>query len=164
MQAGDFVLAIKRQVAQGRLHHVNPGPANCLLTLRSTGDHDYFVGVAGILVHNAVNCFFAGVTPQEAEGFAPQRGLQTVGMTPEGQAMATLTNGMSEAESDAYWTPLSANAAANASGDVYVLQGPQVELNSIFGNTEYDILLNNPNVTNIFFYMLMGDGSVVGVP
>jgi hypothetical protein len=44
--------------------------------------------------------------------------------------------------------------AEGASGDIHVFQGPQVDLLSTWARIEYPTLMNNPNVTNIFYHQV----------
>jgi hypothetical protein len=67
-------------------------------------------------------------------------------------------------EARSQWMSLSKDFALNASGEVNVFHNAAgVPLNTMWRN-EYDILLKNPNVTGIKYWVVMPDGSVVPAP
>jgi hypothetical protein len=103
-----------------------------------------------------------GPTRMAAENWATANGGTTLGMTPEGQAVASVTADMPWQQARPLWANASSNLAANASGEVHVFQyGGGVFTNSIWVTDEYPALLNNPNVTGIVYHVVLPDGSVV---
>jgi RHS repeat-associated protein len=107
--------------------------------------------------------FWAGgrVAEDAARTFAKTNGGTVIADTAAGRALAQSTVNI---QARGQWLSLSQDFARNASGEVNVFQNARgVPLDTIWRN-EYEILMENPNVTGIKYWVVMPDGSVVPAP
>jgi RHS repeat-associated protein len=110
--------------------------------------------------------FWAGgrVAEEAARAFATANGGTILRDTAAGRALAQSTANIPWWEARPQWLSLSEDFARSASGEVNVFQNARgVPLNSMWRN-EYEILLENPNVTGIRYWIVMPDGSVIPTP
>lgn len=93
-----------------------------------------------------------------AETWAANNGGQTLSMSP-----FAVGENATRAEAQS----ASVSFAQNASGDVHVFQPaagqplPGVPINSIWSESEYPALMQNPNVTSITYHIFDDSGSVI---
>jgi hypothetical protein len=98
-----------------------------------------------------------------AQTFANANSGIVIGDTTAGQSLAQSTAGMTWSQARPQWLSLSENFARSASGEVNVFHSSEgLYLNSIWRN-EYQILMQNPNVTRINFNVVMPNGSIIPV-
>jgi RHS repeat-associated protein len=110
--------------------------------------------------------FWAGGRAAEnaARTFARANNGIVIGDTAAGRALAQSTANVPWSQARPQWLSLSEDFARSASGEVNVFQNARgVAVDSMWRN-EYQILMQNPNVTGINFSVVMPDGSVVPVP
>jgi hypothetical protein len=110
--------------------------------------------------------FWAGGRAAEdgARSFARATGGTVLADTAAGRALAQSTVAIPSSEARSQWMSLSQDFARSASGEVNVFHNARgVPLNTMWRN-EYEILLENPNVTGIKYWVVMPDGSVVPAP
>jgi len=84
-----------------------------------------------------------------AAQWATQNGGVTLEQTLAARGVDLPTWDPSNPASVQAWNKASGNFAAGASGNVTVLQGDTLRVQSIWGQTEFDALTANPNVTSI---------------
>ena len=90
-----------------------------------------------------------------ATSFAEQSGGQTLGMTPEGQAVEAATKDMPWSEAKPLWTAASERFAAGASGNADVfINVARANPDSIWAETELPALVDNPNVPDVNFHLI----------
>ena len=107
--------------------------------------------------------FWAGgrVAEDAARKLANVNGGAVIADTATGRALAQSTANI---QARAQWLRLSQDFAQSASGEVNVFQNARgVPLDTIWRN-EYEILMKNPNVTGIKYWVVMPNGSVVLAP
>jgi RHS repeat-associated protein len=110
--------------------------------------------------------FWAGGRAAEnaARRFARANNGIVIADTAAGRALARSTANVPWSQARPQWLSLSEDFARSASGEVNVFQNARgVAVDSVWRN-EYQILMQNPNVTGINFSVVMPDGSVVPVP
>lgn len=98
-----------------------------------------------------------------AQDFANGNNGIILGDTSAGQALSQSTQNIPWAQARPQWLQLSQNFASTASGEVHVFQSEAISLNSIWRD-EYQVLVNNPNVSRIIYHVVMPDGSVIDLP
>jgi RHS repeat-associated protein len=110
--------------------------------------------------------FWAGgrVAEDAARTFAKANGGTILGDTAAARALAQSTANIPSWQARSQWLSLSQDFARSASGEVNVFQNARgVPLNTMW-RSEYEILLENPNITGIRYWIVMPDGSVVPAP
>jgi RHS repeat-associated protein len=102
--------------------------------------------------------FYSGEGAQAAAtAFAEENGGVTLGMTAEGQATAQATENLPWEEARPLWVRASQQFAESAEGIVHVFQSAAgVRIDSIWAETEWGALLDNPDVQQIVFHIVGG--------
>jgi RHS repeat-associated protein len=121
-------------------------------------------GLAGEIGEQHV--FWSGgrVAEDAARAFANANNGIILGDTTAGRALAQSTAGVAWSEARSQWLSISQDFARSASGEVNVFQNARgISVDSIWRN-EYQVLIQNPNVTRINYNVVMPNGSIVTVP
>ena len=145
---------------------VNVVEENLLLGMVAKGAGMAFNGVNSVLAPTGTNVFWSGgrLAEDAARAFAITKRGVVIGDTVKGRALASATEGVPWSQARLQWLELSEDFARSASGEVNVFQNSRgLSVDSIWRN-EYQILLQNPNVTKINFSVVMPDGSIVRLP
>ena len=109
------------------------------------------------LEHGPVRVFWSGPgTRAAAEEFARAHGGVTLGMTPEGQAVARAAEGLPwDPQGRAMWAAASKTFTEGASGKVHMFRAASgVRPDSIWTTVESKALASNKNVTRIAYHVV----------